>query len=106
MADVLGKVIVAVALLASMTGCGGSDGDATTVRAQTFAEGRSNPPAAAVSPATPAAKEAISDWYEDGVFDRDHSCTAIETAIRALPGTLARYEFVVAALRDHRAAVC
>ena len=55
---------------------------------------------------TPAAKEAISDWYEDGVFDRDHSCGAIETALAAFPDSLDRYEYVIAAFRDYRTSVC
>jgi hypothetical protein len=55
---------------------------------------------------TPAANEAINDWYEDGEFNREHSCGASETALAAFPDSLDRYGYVIAAFRNYRTSVC
>jgi hypothetical protein len=102
-------LIVVTVAVAAASGCsyGGKDeteSGASVTGTTSHTRDTTAPPS--VSPVTPAAKEAISDWYEDGVFDRDHSCGAIETALAAIPASLERYESVVAAFRDYRTSVC
>jgi hypothetical protein len=102
-------LILATVAVAAAAGCsyGGEDeteSGASDTGASLQTRDTTTPPS--VSPVTPAAKEAISDWYEDGVFDRDHSCGAIETALAAIPVSLERYEYVVPAFRDYRTSVC
>lgn len=102
-------LVVATVAVAATQGCsyGGEDETEFGARdtgASVQTTTTTTPPS--VSPVTRAAKEAISDWYEDGVFDRDHSCGAIETALAAFPDSLDRNEYVIAAFRDYRTSVC
>ena len=101
-------VVAAVAVTASF-GCSYGGDDETEAGARDTGASvttRTTTTPASVLPATPAAKEAISDWYEDGEFNRVHSCAAIETALAAIPLSLERYEDVIAAFHDYRRSVC
>jgi hypothetical protein len=39
-------------------------------------------------------KDVFQDWYDDGRFERPHTCTAVREAIRHLPSDPATYSTI------------